>query len=270
MQIRFQTKPQKLFLFLIFVIGGGSLFFSCIPQKKTILMQYDEINDSVYANDFVPEVNPMTEYLIQPNDYLYINITTIEKALSEFLSPLAGANFLDASNQALIGYHVSDDSTVLFPYVGKIKVAGLTVREAHEKIKEASTLILGDRVRVDVKLINNVINVMGEVKDEGMHNMTKNKITIFEAITIAGGLTDYAKRNKVKVFRVNKGVKEVFMVDVTSGKTISDNMFYVFPNDIIYVEPMRAKSFGLTPTFSLSVLTTLLSAYLLIVTVSRQ
>jgi len=252
------------------VIMSSLLFYSCIPQKKIILMQYDRLNDSVYANDFVPEVNPMVDYLIQPNDYLYISISTIEKSLSDFMQPLGGANFLDISNQALIGYHVGDDSTVLFPYLGNIKVAGMTVRDAHLKIKDAATLILGDRVRVDVKLINNVINVMGEVKNEGMHNMTKNKITIFEAITLAGGLTDFAKRNKVKVFRVNKGVKEVFMVDLTSGKTISDNMFYVFPNDIIYVEPMRAKSFGLTPTFSLSVLTTLLSAYLLIVTVSRQ
>lgn len=232
-------------------------------------MQYDQINDSVYANDFVPETNPMLDYLIQPNDYLYISVTTIEKSLSDFMQPLGGANFLDVSNQALIGYHVSDDSTVYFPYLGRIKVAGMTVLEAHLKIKESATLILGDRVRVDVKLINNVINVMGEVKDEGMHNMTKNKITIFEAITLAGGLSDYAKRKQIKVFRVNKGVKEVFLVDVTSGKAISDNMFYVFPNDIIYVEPMRAKSFGLTPTFSLSILTTLISAYLLVVSVTK-
>jgi polysaccharide export outer membrane protein len=245
------------------------MFFSCIPQSKIILMQYDQLNDSVYANDFVPEVNPMMDYLIQPNDYLYISITTVEKSISEFLQPLGGANFLDISNQALIGYHVGDDSTVLFPYLGKIKVAGMTVTDAHVIIKDAATLILGDRVRVDVKLINNVINVIGEVNDQGLHNMTKNKITIFEAITIAGGLTDFAKRKKVKVFRVNKGVKEVFQVDVTSGKTISDNMFYCFPNDIVYVEPMRAKSFGLTPTFSLSVLTTLLSAYLLIVSVTK-
>jgi polysaccharide export outer membrane protein len=232
-------------------------------------MQYDELNDSVYANEFRPETNPLIDYLIQPNDYLYINITTVEKSLSDFLQPLGGANFLDVSNQALIGYHVGDDSCVFFPYLGKIKVAGLTVRDAHLKIKDAATLILGDRVRVDVKLVNNVINVMGEVKDEGMHNMTKNKITIFEAITLAGGLTDYAKRKKVKVFRVTKGKKEVFQIDMTSGKAISDNMFYCFPNDIVYVEPVRAKSFGLTPTFSLSVLTTMLSAYLLIVSITK-
>lgn len=260
---------RKYLFFLFFVAVSSSLFFSCIPQKKIILMQYDQINDSVYANDFVQETNPLTDYLIQPNDYLYISITTVEKSLSDFMQPLGGANFLDISNQALIGYHVGDDSCVLFPYLGKIKVAGLTVRDAHLNIKDAATIMLGDRVRVDVKLVNNVINVMGEVRDEGMHNMTKNKITIFEAITLAGGLTDYAKRKKIKVFRINNGVKEVFLVDVTSGKAISNNMFYVFPNDIIYVEPMRAKSFGLTPTFSLSILTTLISAYLLVNSITK-
>jgi polysaccharide export outer membrane protein len=110
---------------------------------------------------------------------------------------------------------------------------------------------------------------MGEVKTEGSFNMTKNKITIYEALTLAGGLTPYARRADVKVFRVVNGEKVVYLVDVLSGKLITDNMFYVFPNDQIYVEPMRAKSLGITPTFSLSVLTTLLSAYLLIISVSK-
>ena len=269
MRNRYQTKFQKHVWLLFFVIGSSSLFFSCIPQKKLILMQYDQINDSTYANDFVPEVNPLTEYLIQPNDYLYINVTTLEKSISQFLEPLAGANFLDASNQALIGYHVNDDSTILFPYIGSVKVAGLTIRQTHQAIKEAMNLILGDRVRVDVKLINNVVNIIGEVHHEGLFNMTKNKITIFEALTLAGGLTDYARRSKIKVFRIVAGNKEVFLVDVTSGKAISNNMFYVFPNDIIYVEPMRAKSIGLTPTFSLSLITTLITTYVLIMSLSR-
>jgi len=232
-------------------------------------MQYDKLNDSTYANAFVPDPDPLTEYLIQPNDYLYVNVTTVEKPLSDFLAPGAGINFLDAGNQALVGYHVTDDSTIFFPYLGPIKVAGLTVRQAHDAIKAATGKILGDKVRIDVKLINNSVNIMGEVNREGLYNMTKNKITIYEALTLAGGLTPYARRKMIKVYRSVQGEKVVYLVDVTSGKLISENMFYVFPNDQIYVEPMRAKAIGLTPTFSLSIITTLLTTYVLIMSLKK-
>jgi polysaccharide export outer membrane protein len=242
---------------------------SCIPQNKILLMQYDQLNDSAYANKFLGEEHPLTEYIIQPNDYLYVNITTIEKPLSDFLAPGGGLNFLDASNQALLGYHVSDDSTILFPYLGLIKVAGLTVRQSADEVKIAASKILGERLRVDVKLINNSVNIMGEVKSEGSFNMTKNKITIYEALTLAGGLTPYAKREYIKVFRKVGSENVVYLVDVLSGNLISGNMFYVFPNDQIYVDQMRAKSIGITPTFSLSVLMTLLTAYVLILSLTK-
>lgn len=246
------------------------LVSSCIPQKKLLIMQYDKINDSVYANEFVSDSGVMTEYRIQPNDYLYVNVTTLEKTISNFMEPVSGLNFLDAGNQALLGYHVADDSTILFPYLGLIKLGGLTVREAHDTVKKAAKLILGERIRVDIKLINNYINIIGEVNKEGLYNMTKNKITILEALTLAGGLSEYARRKEVKVFRMNGDKKEVFLVDVTSGKLISDNMFYLFPNDVVYVEPMRSKSIGLTPTFSLSLLTTLMTTTLTFILLMQQ
>jgi polysaccharide biosynthesis/export protein len=240
----------------IFLIMGLS---SCIPQSKLLLLQYDQLNDSTYANAFIPEPDRMLEYRIQPNDYLYINVSTIEKELSMFLEPMAGINFLGAYNQALVGYHVDYKGEIIFPYLGTIKLDGFTIYEAHDEVKKAAKDFLGDQIRVDVRLINNVVNIMGEVRTEGNYNMTRNKITIYEAITLAGGFTDYARRSQVKVFRNINGNNTVYLVDLTSGKMIGDNMFYVFPNDMIYVEPMRAKSMGLTPSFSLNLLTTLLT-----------
>jgi len=268
----FLEKQMKFTIFrspLLVAFVVTIFLSSCIPQKKILLMQYDQLNDSAYANKFLGEEHPLTEYVVQPNDYLYINITTVEKPLSDFLSPGGGLNFLDATNQALLGYHVSDDSTILFPYLGPIKVAGLTVRECHEVVKIAASKIIGDRLRIDVKLINNSVNIMGEVNKEGIYNMTKNKITIYEALTLAGGLTPYAKREYIKVLRRVGDEKIVYLVDVLSGNLISGNMFYVFPNDQIYVEQMRAKSIGITPTFSLSVLMTLLTAYVLILSLTK-
>ena len=262
--------PFKISAPLMVMITTMVILSSCIPQKKLLLVQYDKINDSVYANKFVSDSGALREYLIQPNDYLYINVTTIEKTISQFMEPVSGLNFLDAGNQALLGYHVADDSTVQFPYLGIIKLGGLTVRQAHDTVKAAARIILGERVRVDVKLINNYVNIMGEVNKEGIYNMTKNKITILEALTLAGGFSEYARRKDVKVFRNISGKKEVFLVDVTSGNMIAKNMFYVFPNDVIYIEPMRAKTIGLTPTFSLTLLSTLMTTTLTFILLLQQ
>jgi polysaccharide export outer membrane protein len=92
--------------------------------------------------------------------------------------------------------------------------------------------------------------------------MTKSKITIYEALTLASGLTNFAKRQEIKVLRTTNGVKTLYQVDVTSGQLIEKKMFYVFPNDVIYVDAMQAKSFGLTPTISLTLFSTLLTTTL--------
>jgi len=235
------------------------LFSSCIPQKKMLLMQYNKINDSVFANNFVDNPDIQKDYKIQPNDYLYVNILSIEKEITDFLQPTTGLNYLSTNNQSLMGYYVNEEGNINFPYLGNIKLGGLTIEQAHDTVKRAASSILGDRIRIEVRLINNTVNIIGEVNKEGLYNMTKSKITILEALTLAGGMTNYAKRQKLKVLRTINGKKVVYQVDVTSGKLIENNMFYFFPNEVVYVEPMRAKSIGLTPTFSLSIISSLLT-----------
>ncbi|MBK9291156.1 MAG: polysaccharide biosynthesis/export family protein [Bacteroidetes bacterium] len=252
------------------VIVFGLFAVSCIPQKKLLLMQYDEINDSSYARRFAEDPNLLREYLIQPNDYLYVSVMAIEKELSQFMEPMGGINFLNQFNQALIGYYVDDEGYILFPYIGKIYVANMTVRQAQEQVRQAAQKILGERIRIELKLINNYINVLGEVRKEGIYNMTKNRITIYEALTLAGGLTEHAKRNNIKVYRKVDGKPVVYQVDVTSGKLIGDRMFYVLPNDVIYVEPMRSKILGLGPTFSFQLISTLLSTTITVILLIQQ
>ncbi len=246
------------------------LLVSCIPQKKLLLMQYDNINDSSYAQKFVEDPHLMREYLIQPNDYLYVSVMAVEKELSQFMEPMGGINFLNQFNQALIGYYVDDEGYILFPYIGKVYVAHMTVREAQEQVRKAAQIILGERIRVELKLINNYINVLGEVRKEGIYNMTKNRITIYEALTLAGGLSEQAKRSNIKVYRTVDGKPVVYSIDATSGKLIGDRMFYVLPNDVVYVEPMRSKMFGITPTISLQLLTTLLSTTITVILLIQQ
>jgi polysaccharide export outer membrane protein len=255
-----------LLFLLIFLISG--LLSSCIPQKKLLLMQYEKLIDSTYATTFEGTHFQDTVYRIQPNDYLYISITSVEKPITQFVEPVAGINYLNSENQALVGYHVYDDGQIYFPYIGMFKVGGLTLLQARDTVKVNVSKLVG-RCRIEITLINNTIYMLGEFQKQGTYNMTRNKLGIYEAITLAGGLTDYAKRDKIKILRTEHGVRKMYVVDVKSGNQIGKNMFYVYPNDVIYAEPMRAKSLGVTPTFSLAVLTTIVSFSILVATLFK-
>jgi polysaccharide biosynthesis/export protein len=257
---------NRLNIFIFFI---ATIFItSCIPQKKMLLLQYDKLIDSTYANTFTGKHLEDTIYRLQPNDYLYISITAVEKPLTQFIEPVAGINYLNSENQALVGYHIYDDGTIYFPYVGTIDLGGLTIREARDTLKVHVSKLVG-RCRVEVTLINNTIYMLGEFMKQGNYNMTRNKLTIYEAITLAGGLTDYAKRNKIKVVRTENGERKMYLVDIASGNQVGVNMFYVYPNDLIYAEPMKAKSIGVTPTFSLALLTTIVTFTILIMTLFK-
>ena len=259
---------RRIYFLQILLITTLGFLTSCIPQKNLLLMQYDKLIDSTYATTFAGKHFEDTIYRIQPNDYLYISITSVEKPLTDFVAPVAGINYLNSENQALVGYHVYEDGTVYFPYMGIMKLGGLTLREARDTIKVHASSIVA-RCRVEVTLINNTIYLLGEFVRQGTFNMTRNKLSIFEAVALAGGLTDYAKRSKIKVLRNEHGEKKMYVVDLRSGNLIGINMFYVYPNDLIYAEPMKAKSFGITPTFSLTLLMSLASLAVLVLTLSK-
>jgi len=267
MKKHLQIRISKSLTYFVF-IAIGLLVFSCIPQKRIALMQYEELIDSTYALTFDGTDKEDSIYTIQPNDYLYIDISSVEKEITEFFQPLTAINYITGTNQALTGYRVNDDGTIDFPYVGTIYLQGQTLRQARETIRKETSGVLGS-ARIEIKIINNTITLLGEVEKQGQYNVTKSKVNIYEAIGLAHGFTDYAKRNEVKVLRSENGVRKLYLVDMNDGRLIGKNMFYVFPNDIIYVEPMRAKAIGLTPTFSLSVLTTLITFFVLLQTVVK-
>ena len=120
-----RSFDDYLLFLLVFLISG--LLPSCIPQKKLLLMQYEKLIDSTYATTFEGTHFQDTIYRLQPNDYLYISITSVEKPITQFVEPVAGINYLNSENQALVGYHIYDDGRIYFPYIGMIKLGGLTL-----------------------------------------------------------------------------------------------------------------------------------------------
>ena len=110
---------------------------------------------------------------------------------------------------------------------------------------------------------------MGEVKQPGLKNMEKDQITIFEAIAMCGDLTVYAKRKDVVVVRQTPTGEQSISIDLTDKNVINSSVYYIYPNDLIYIRPMKAKNWGVGESFSLGMISSFLALGLTIIALTK-
>ena len=262
---KYIMNENKLFRISILLISV-LLLSSCIPQRQIVLLQ----NKS--GQDLFPAVEQITErYVLQKNDLLFINVTSPDPKLSTFFNPqtLAGGN-ANTYAREFFYYQIDDSMNIKFPIVGKINLTDCTLSQAYARIYNEITHYLNDFTLI-VKLASNSFAIVGEVNKQGQYTMQRDQITIFDAIGQAGGFTSYAKRKEVKLLRKlpNGDVKEV-LLDLTNNNIVNSEYYYIYPNDVLYVRPVWLKQFGLGESFSLSLITTLLTIYLLITNISDK
>lgn len=258
--IKFKCNVAWLSLILILFVA------SCIPQKELLYLQEKEPD---------MEFNPLDQitgkYFLQPNDYLYIRISTFDPKISEFFNAGQGSsgNSIQTVGNTMFMYLIDDDMNIDFPYAGKINLAGCNLPMAKEKIKEDLKPFIKD-ANVIVQLGTKSYVILGEVRSPGQKNMDKDQITIFEAIGAAGDLTVFGKKREVKIVRPkNDGTADTYVVDITDHKIVGSEYYYIYPNDLIYVRPMKAKQFGIGESFSLGIITSLLALGLTIYTITK-
>ncbi|MBE9484735.1 MAG: SLBB domain-containing protein, partial [Bacteroidetes bacterium] len=141
--------------------------------------------------------------------------------------------------------------------LGELSVAGKTVLEVQNDLQERIQAYIKN-TSVYVKLVGKSITVIGEVMDPGMHLVNKYQLTIFEAIAIAGDLTDWGNRRNVKLFRKTDAGTEVVSLDLTDPALLYSEYYYIFPNDVIYVQP-ASKVFGFKTLDYASIFTMILA-----------
>lgn len=255
------------FLSIIIISFGALLFHSCIPQRNTIYLQ-DKTGEKGYTDTYKKAEQITERYKIQSNDYLYIKVLTTDENLIPFYNLTEGNQNMsnrmnDGGNMRFFSYLVDGKGEIDFPNVGKIKVLGLTRSE----VKETLQLLLSSQLEqftLMVQLANINFTVLGEA-NAGLYQMPKDQLTIYEALAISGDLKTYSKRKKVQVIRKDlDGISHVNYIDLTDKNLLDSEESYILPNDIIYVEPLKAKTFGFGETFSLGLLSSLVSFYLLI------
>jgi len=219
------------------------LITSCIPQKRMVYLQDKNPEDTL--TKFFREKGP--EYKIQSGDNLYIKVHSLDEKTFAFFNNTGGSaqtsQYLSNDISVYLNsYNVNDLGFVDFPFVGEIKVQNLTIDETKNLIQEIINKYLIETT-ITVKLVNYKITMVGEVRKPGEYSIYQNNINIFEAISMAGDLTDYANRNEVSLVRQTKNGAVIKRIDLTDNMILESDYYYLMPNDILYIKPLKGKQF---------------------------
>ena len=226
---------------------------SCVPAKK--LSYFNDIAD---LKD--PLANPKIQKVILPFDRLYIRVLSIDPQTSQIFNFSEDSRY-DLSG-SIVGYLVNEAGDVNFPFVGNINVSNLTTAQAATKI-QASLNEYVPNTSVVVKLIDNKISVLGEVNRQGAYSFSQEKINIYEALSLGGGLTRYGNRKNVILIRQEGDKIMHHKLDLSDSKIASKDFYYVLPNDVIVVEPLKS----ISTNYQNNTVSTLLSAVTTLVAV---
>jgi len=217
--------------------------------------------------DHVPQ-KPV-EYRIRPNDILYVKILTMNPEInmlfnqsqsSQYSSVGTQQMYGDLTSQYLNGSIVDLKGEITLPILGNIKMEGLTIAEAQAAVNKKA----GEQLKeytVQVKLLSFKYTLVGEFRSPGIYYNYNNNITILEAISRAGGITDYGKINNLMVVRTTPAGYKSYLIDLASEKILTSEAFYLQPDDVIYARPDKNKNIALnavTYSLLLSSITTLL------------
>ncbi len=231
---------------------------SCVPMEK--VSYFNDINEIEE-----PIANPRTQKVIMPFDRLYIKVISIDMPTNQIFNStdeMRTASY--GTSSGLLGYLVDEQGNVNFPFVGNINVASLTTSQAADKIQKALSDYVAN-TSVIVKFVDNQITVMGEVNRQGVYPFIQDKLNIYEALGLGGGITRYGNRKSVIVIR-NVDDKIIhYKLNLSDSKIASRNYYYILPNDVIIVEPLKDISTSysnITYTTLLSTITTALAVLL--------
>ena len=207
-------------------------FSSCGTRR---IAYFRDIPDSTRGRS-VP-VAEFSDPLIQPDDVLSITVQTIDPQASAALNQPAT---FASETQSVSGFLVDKSGNVEIPMLGVINLAGLTTVQAREKIRQEAAKFYREPT-VQVRFANYKITVLGEVNRPASFTLPNEKISVLDALAMAGDVTVFSKMNNVMLIRDNGKQKDIHRLDLTSSKLMQSPYFYMKKNDVLYVEANRDK-----------------------------
>ena len=234
-------KRSVLILGLVSII---LIMSSCISRKKLTYLQYSDGSDN-YEMEVIenkPSVTP-SEYKVIPYDNLYIRVVTPDPQWSALFNTMPEGGGITEESAGLLGYNVDGDGAIEIPFVGKLEVAGKTLSEIKVELDSTFKNYLKDAA-ITVRLVNNFISILGEVTSPGRYPLSKDRLNIFEALSLAGDASVFSNRQKVQLIRPSPYGPIVKEFSLAERSILTSEFYYVMPNDIIYVPPLQGRSFA--------------------------
>jgi len=230
-------RLRKLSAGLIRLIVIGVFLSSCISQKKVMLLQ-DKNSKDVQVN-FVNKKK--SSYQIQTGDHLYIRIYSMDPKTSKFFQSDM-PTLMNPTYLYLNSYMVDDEGYINISFIDRMFVKGMTLEEVKKKIQKTLNDYFKETT-VSVKLVSFQVSVIGEVNSPGNFTIDKDQINILQAISMAGGIKEFGNNRKVTLVRQTLKGSDIYYLDLSSKKILESDYFYLLPNDLIYVEPLKSKTY---------------------------
>lgn len=262
------------FLYLFFVL---LLITSCVENRKVIFLQKNDIEKRGHRRDTTTRSYSLKnfDYRIQTNDIISVRYQSLTSKEFDFMAMQNTQNStgtMTTNGQAsalLLGELVDEKGEIPMPVVGKVRVAGLTVFEIQDKLQALANQYLESPI-VKVRLLNYRVTILGEVNKEGSIALPNNRVSMMEAIGLAGGLNELADRKHVKLIRQTGSTTEVHYINLLDEDFLTSPYYYIYQNDVLVVPPLRQRPFRLYFGPNLSVILSSVSVLLLVFTLSKK
>lgn len=239
---------KKLLSFILICL----LFSACISNKRITYLQNLQDNPEIGLDEFIPYANVEYKYVLQPFDIVNIDFASSDEELIKAFefqgsrSMRSGGGGGGGVNDIFYftGYSLDQEGYVELPQLGKIKIGSLTEEEAQKLVQEAINKFFKEEVFVKLRIGGIRFTALGEFNNSGTQVILKNRATIFDALAVAGESNILAKKNKLFIIRQYDGGTKIHQINLNDRQLLASPYFFIQPNDILYLEPMKIRQFG--------------------------
>jgi polysaccharide export outer membrane protein len=246
---------SKSWLYLLYITLFS--FTACTPTKK--LSYVSNTGPDAIKNDYF---NDRSEKVIQTYDYLYVKIFSLDEKTNNIFNNDRSSQVRD---NELISYVVDDRGNISLPFIGQIYVKDLTINQAKDKIEKSLSVYLNN-ISIIVRFVGNKITILGEVYQPGQHTFYDEKITVFQALGLAGGTNTFGNLSTVTLVREQDNKINYYYLDLTKKSIVASPNYYLLPNDVLIINPINAKYRDLKD-YSLAIIASVLSSISSLVTI---
>lgn len=243
---------MRKFKYILFFAIVGFALSSCVTARKVNYMQKPDKEIPSYADTLSFE-----DYELRIGDRLYVYVYSLNEEVMKMYNA-GGTNASTMRQQMnhgsmggsydLYTYLVHEDGSIDFPTIGKVFVQGKTTREVRQELEKRLGTLLQElpgysTISVEVNVVNRSFSIIGA--QSGRYMINKEKMTIFEALAMAGDMDEFNSRKEVKLVRERNGVTTIKTFDARTEDIVNSEYYYIEPNDIIYIREMPGYSFGI-------------------------